>query len=192
MFSKPYSFDYLGTGKTLVPDPISKENYRFKAKKRRYIVTFETYSFNVVAVKYCDMDDRNASNRYEKLFKDDDAFRVITTCLYIMLDYWKRNPEVTFSFYAVPRKIEEEILNHIKLEGNELVKFIERYKQTRYAIYDYAMINLFSSQHFIHLRDKKNAVYLLMNIKHKRKKATIAKFGSFLLENYGMIFEPSI
>jgi hypothetical protein len=190
MFDQPYPFDYLGPRETFVPDPIRKVLYRFKAEKRSYLVTFEIYSFDVVAVKYCGLKDRNAGNRFEKIYNDKDAFRVITTCLYIMLDYWRKNPDVTFSFYAVPRKFDESIVINKELSGRQLKKFIERYRKVRFAIYDYAMINLFPPTAFIALRDSKNAVYLLMNKKHKKPKITVQLFGRFLLDNYEMIFEP--
>lgn len=190
MFDEPYKFQYLGIRNTLVPDPTLKANYRFQAKNRRYLVTFETYSFNVVAVKYCDIKDRNAGNRYDKIFNDGDAFRVITTCLYTMLDFWKRNPQVTFSFYAVPRHLDTHLFEQMHLDEKQWRKFVDRYRKVRYAIYDYAMINLFPPRHFTPLRDRKNSVYLLMNKKQRKPKTTVKRFGQFLLDNYGMIFEP--
>lgn len=189
MFDKPYRFDYLGQQETHVPNPAKKALYRFKALKRRYLVTFEVYRFDVVAVKYCDIDAKYAGNRFEHIYNDQHAFRVITTCLYIMLEYWRRNPAVNFSFYAIPRKFDENIVKDKNLKGKELSRFIERYKNVRFAIYDYAMINLFPPTAFTPLRDSKNAVYLLMNKKQKKPKATAKAFGRFLLANYEMIFE---
>ena len=60
MFDKPYPFDYLGTKETLVPNPIQVVHYRFKAKQRRYLVTLEIFSYEVVAIKYCDVKDKDA------------------------------------------------------------------------------------------------------------------------------------
>lgn len=190
MFDQPYRFDYLGPRETHVPDPIKHVLYRFKAHKRSYLVTFEIYSFGVTAVKYCGLKERNAGNRFERIYNDKDAFRVITTCLYIMLDYWRKNPQVNFAFYAIPRKFDEAIVAHKNLTARELRKFIERYKKVRFAIYDYAMINLFSPKEFTPLRDRRNAVYLLMNKKQKKPKIVAQAFGRFLLQNYEMIFEP--
>ncbi|OLY91777.1 hypothetical protein SAMN05444008_10925 [Cnuella takakiae] len=191
MFDKPYPLRYLGAKPTLVPNPILITQYSFPAVHRRYMVTFETFSFGVTAVKYCGMDERNAKNRFDKIYNDDDAFKVITTCLYAMLDYWKRNPAANLSFYAVPRKFDETILSGKAFSSpKEKRKFIDRYKRVRFAIYDYAMVNLFSPAYFIHMRDTKNAVYLLMNRKQTKPKVVANMFGHFLLDNYDMIFSP--
>jgi hypothetical protein len=120
MFDSPYSFDYLGAKDTLAPNPIKVIQYRFKAKYRRYLVTLEVFSYGVVAIKYCDVKDKDASNRFDKIFNDNDAFRVISTCLFIMLDYWKKHPATTFAFYAVPRKRKEALLKEKALLKRKL------------------------------------------------------------------------
>lgn len=191
MFDKPYPFEYLGLRETLMPNPVQKVLYRFNGEKRRYLVTFEVYSFGVVAVKYCGLKDQNAANRFERIYNDNDAFRVITTCLYVMLDYWRRHNDVTFAFYAVPRKFDDTVMREKNLTGRKLKNFTERFKKVRFAIYDYAMLNLFPPSAFILLRDSENAVYLLMNKKENRPKTIITEFSMFLFDNYEMIFDPA-
>jgi hypothetical protein len=190
MFDKPYKFDYLGAKNTLQSNPISKVLYRFQAKERRYLVTFEIYDFNVVAVKYCGLKDKDSSNRYELIYNDEDAIRVITTCLHTMKHYWQRNPAVTFAFYAVPRAFDENLVLNKDLTIKEYKIYKERYKKVRYNIYDYAMLNLFPPRTFIPIRDSKNALYLLMNRKQKKPATTVRIFGKYLLDNYELIFEP--
>lgn len=183
MFNQFYRFDYLGSENTMEANPIRIIRYRFAAKYRRYLVTFEVYDFDIIAVKYCGMDDRYSANRFEKIYNDSDAFRVISTCLSIMRVYWKQNPAVSFAFYAIPRKWKENFPEMPE-------KFVERYKKVRFNIYKYAMINLFSPQYFIQLRDPKNSFYVLLNRKQKRPQKTIELLGNYLLKNHDMIFEP--
>lgn len=189
MFDKPYSFEFLGAKETLVPNPVQVIQYRFKAKLRRYLVTLEVFSYDVVAIKYCDIKDKEAANRFDKIFNENDAFRVITTCLFIMLDYWNKHPETTFAFYAVPRKWKEALLAEKKLTEKQTEKYIERFKKVRFTIYKYAMVNLFPPKHFIQLRDTKNSIYVLLNKKQKKPKTTLKFLGKYLAENYEMIFE---
>ena len=190
MFDSPYAFQKVSVNETLMPDPIKKIHYRFKAAYRRYFVTLEVYSFNVVAIKYCDIKDKNSGNAYKKIFNDYDAFRVITTCLHIMLDHWKENPAVTFAFYAVSRELTQTIIQEKDITVQEAQAFADEYKRVRFRIYQYAMINLFPPAKFIQLRDSKNCLYMLFNKKQKKPKTTIKKLGQYLLDNYDMIFEP--
>lgn len=192
MFDKPYSFDFLGSKATMVPDPVQKVQYRFKAKYRRYLVTLEVFSYGVVAVKYCDLKDKDAGNRFDKVFNDNDAFRVITTCLYIMLDYWRKHPETTFAFYAVPRRWTEQLLRNKNITEKQKKQLIDRYKKVRFRIYQYAMLNLFPPNKFIQLRDPKNSIYVLLNKKQKKPKTTVKKLGEYLAEHYELIFNPQV
>src|SRR4051794_28467631 len=124
MFDSPYPFQYLGKKETLLKDPVFKVNYRFQAKFRRYFVTVEIFNSGIAAVKYCDAKDIGAHNAYKKIFNDGDAFRVITTCLFIMLDYWKKNPATSFAFYAVPREWKETLLEEKILAEEQINSFI--------------------------------------------------------------------
>lgn len=107
-----------------------------------------------------------------------------------MLEYWKQNPHVTFAFYAVPRELKEMLIKQKKMRTKEAVAFIDRYKHVRFAIYKYAMINLFPDKNFLQIRDTKNSIYMLLNKKQKKPKTTIKRLGKFLLDNYELIFEP--
>jgi hypothetical protein len=182
MFDKPYQFQFLGDRKTFLTEPSQKIHYRFKAQHRTYFVTLEIFSYGIAAIKYCDVKDKESKKAYNKIFNDGDAFRVITTCLHIMLDYWKKNPTTSFAFYAVPRELQSTLL--IKD-----AKRLETYKNIRFRIYRYAMINLFAPTHFTQLTDNKNCLYVLLNKKQKKPKTTIKEMGSYLLDSYNLIFE---
>ena len=190
MFNKPYTFERAGGNATLLPDPVKKLYFRFKAKCRKYFVTLEVFSTGMVAVKYCDIKERDAGNRFDKIYNDGDAFRVITTCLYIMREYWQKNPTVSFTFYAIPREATNALINSKKLGGKAAEKFAKRYKKVRFTIYEYAMLNLFPPRHFIQIRDSKNFLYVLLNKRQAKPKTTLKHLGKFLLDNYDMIFEP--
>ncbi|MBS1563006.1 MAG: hypothetical protein JST39_01400 [Bacteroidetes bacterium] len=136
------------------------------------------------------MDDRRAQNRYERIFNDGDAVRVIGTCLHIMHNFWKRYPDTHFVFYAVPRKWEDAILADKRaMSAAEQARFAERFKRTRFAIYNYAMLNLFPSEYFVHIRDTKNAIYILLNKSQWHHATRLKQLGKYLLANYNMVFE---
>lgn len=174
-FEKPsfYSYERINTEATGLPNPIRKYLYRFKAKKRQYLVTVEQYSFGVHAIKYCGMKDRKAKNAYSIIYNDGDAIKVISTCLQIMLFLWREIPTVSFAFYAVPRK-------EMPKKGSKV----------RFNIYEDAMLNLFSPTDFEHYEDQKSCIYVMLNRKVKQRRSTIKKIGAYLLSEYSMIFEP--
>lgn len=190
MFDSPYPFQNLGEKLTLIRDPGSKINYRFKAKYRTYFVTLEIFTSGVVAIKYCDRKDIGAHNAYEKIFNDGDAFKVVTTCLFIMLDYWKKNKSVSFVFYAVPRSWKERDLDKVKMTEENLRIFKYQYSVARFNIYQYAMINLFPPQYFVHMRDTRNSIYILLNKKQLKPKTTVKNLTAYLFKNFELIFEP--
>lgn len=167
-----YPFQKINSQETGIRDPAKITLYRFKAKRRNYLVTIEQYSFGIHAIKYCGMQDRNNKNAYKIIYNDQDSIRIISTCLRIMLELWRNDTTISFAFYAVP-----------KPAGS-------RNEKARYDIYEYAMINLFSPSAFKHYHDKRNSIYVLLNKKKEKKKIIIEAIGQFLLSEYEMIFEP--
>lgn len=163
MFDAPYPFCNVGSASTTSKNPYKKIFYKFYARKRTYLVTFECYAFEVVAVKFCDVKDKRSKKAYHRIFDDGDAFRVIGTCFYIMLAYWRKNPNVNFVFYASLRDITEELLSKKTLALEQVPSFIANYQKTRYRIYRYGMVNLFSYEYFTAYSDRENCVYALIN-----------------------------
>lgn len=189
MFDQPYNFQFLGEKKTLIKDPVSKINYRFKAKKRKYFVTIEVFSTGLAAVKYCDAKDIGAHNAYKKIFNDLDAFRVITTCLFIMRDHWKKYPHCSFAFYAVPRDWKDALFKGKTLSESQKILFIEKYRNVRFSIYNYAMLNLFPPENFTPFRDSKNSIYVLVTKSRPRPKVILNSLTKYLFANHNLIFE---
>lgn len=179
MFDAPYSFSNLGHNATIFKNPVKKHIYKFKTGTRVYLVIFEVFDFGYVAVKYCARKDYGSHNAFTKIFNDYD-FKIITTCLFIMWDYWKMNPNVTFAFYAVLRN---EILPEKVRNRN-----IEEYKKSRYNIYKYSMVNKFSHEFFTHIFDSKNCIYLLVNKKQRKPKTSFKSFTKYLKNNYDIVF----
>lgn len=193
MFNTPYPFISLGEHCTLEADPVKRFQYKFQARHRKYLVTIELFSFGLAAIKYCDVKDKNDKKRaYRKIFNEGDSFRIITTCLFIMLDFWKKNPSISFAFYAVPREPDENILQkEFKSERRRQV-FIQEYKRVRFKIYEYAMLNLSPPQNFIQTRDVNNSIYLLVNKAQRNVNSIVLQVAKYLYDNQNLIFELDI
>lgn len=190
MFTNPYQFYPVGHKSTQLHNPYKKEYYNFKAKQRTYLVTLEYYQFDLVAIKYCDVKDKNAKNAYTKLFGDGDASRVIGTCFHIMHAVWKKQSNISFVFYASMRNVEQELFIEKKKFTDSVKKkrFVENYKRARYNIYRYGMLNFFSQDYFIPVSDKENCIYVLLNRMAKSQEQAMAGLQQYLKENYDLIF----
>lgn len=185
MFNNPYPIINLGGEKHVGKNPKESRYYKFKTPHRSYFVTLELFDFPLVAIKYCDLKDKNAKNRYRKIFNDCDAFRVIATCLYIMLEYWKKYPRVNFVFHAAPRHfIDKE--NVFNLTEEQL----DSYSKVRYSIYRYAMLNYFSYDDFTHVSDRGSGIYILMNKQQSKASRVMDKVKNYLQRNHDIIFTP--
>lgn len=189
MFDRPYPFEKAGKTSTLLRDPVEKVYYRFQAAHRKYLVTLEVFSTGMAAVKFCDIKQRENATRFNHIYNDGDAFRVITTCLHIMLDYWRRNPAASFCFYGIPKDIKADSPKVKQLDAEAAELYLERQRSTRFTIYSYAMVNLFDPEYFRQMRDSANYFYILMNRQQPEPTETMEKLGAYLLEHYEMIFE---
>ncbi|MBC7554031.1 MAG: hypothetical protein H7257_08630 [Taibaiella sp.] len=192
MFNEPYPFLSLGKSQINEINLYKKYFYKFYARHRTYLVTLECYSFQMVAIKYCDVKDKNSSKAYHKIFNDCDAPRVIGTCFHIMLHFWQKNKDVNFVFYASMRKIAKELLDRKKLDETQIIPFIERYKRSRFSVYKYGMVNLFSYEYFIQLSDYENCVYVLINRNLKSPAMIINQLTKFLQDNHDILFIPDV
>lgn len=171
--------------------------FRFKAEKRTYFVTVEHFNFNVAAIKYCDVKDKNSKSAYTKIFNDNDGFKVLATCLKIMHNLWKHDPKLSFAFYAAHRPTKFNCKNNNRLKKMmEDEEYREKYIRTRFNVYEHAMINLFPPNVFNKVKDYKNCIYVLLNKKRGRKAIRLKQIGKYLLDNHDIIFEsdylPSI
>ena len=188
---KSYDIQFLGKKESLQKEPMeAKSIFRFKAAKRKYFDTVEHYNFGVSAIKYCDLRDKDSKNAYTKIFNDHDGFKVIATCIKIMHNLWKNDPKISFAFYASPRLVDLEKLNSSRKKTaltNE--EYYEKYKRTRFNIYEHAMINLFPPKVFWKAKDWNNCIYVLLNKKRRKGASRLAQIGKYLLENHEIIFE---
>ena len=164
--------------------------YKFRAKNRTYLVTLEFYSFHLVAIKYCDVKDKNSKNGYNKIFNDCDAFRVIGTCFHIMFDYWRKYQNVNFVFHASLREIKADLLLKKAIPEEKISEFIEKYRRGRYIFYRYGMVNLFSYEYFTQVTDRVNCIYALINKTNTDLGEIIEPLKEYLLKKHEIIFDP--
>jgi|JI10StandDraft_1071094.scaffolds.fasta_scaffold476590_1 hypothetical protein len=187
----PYEINFLGKKEVFGQNSlVAKSLFRFKASKRKYLVTIEHFNFGVDAIKYCDVKDKDSKNAYTKIFNDHDGFKVLATCLKIMHNLWKNNPNLSFAFYAAPRPSTFEKLKQSRYDRIIVdEQFQEKYIRSRFNVYEHAMINLFPPKYFWKAKDYKNCIYVLLNKKSRKGANRLHQIGKYLLENHEIIFE---
>lgn len=187
----PYIINFLGRKDVFGAGQLkAKSLFRFKALKRRYLVTVEHYEFGVDAIKYCDINDKDSKHAYTKVFNDQDGFKVLATCLKIMHNLWKNNPSISFAFYAAPRPQVFENLKESRVKRLlEDEEYREKFIRTRFNVYEHAMINLFPPTIFWKGMDYKNCIYVMLNRRQKRSKFRLNQIALYLRDNHEIIFE---
>ena len=66
--------------------------YTFRTRKnRRYVVEAEQYQHHVYVLKFYPLAHKNSVNRFKLLLNDGDAFRILSTCMRVFADVFKRD-----------------------------------------------------------------------------------------------------
>lgn len=96
-----------------------------------------------------------SKNRYSLLTNDYEPRTIIRSCIEVMLEYYRKNPLVSFGFVAAP-DLEEDI------KGKNIAV---EHGSRRFKFYQRMMINLFGPETFLQASDATNTIYLMINMK---------------------------
>ena len=131
--------------------------WAFKSTKsnKRYIVEVEGFENEFYGIKFYWKGVEQSKNRYSLLTNDFEPRTIILSCIEVMLEYYRKNPLVSFGFVAA-RDLEDDI------KGKNInVKTGSR----RFRFYQRMMINLFGPETFCQVSDATNTIYLMINMK---------------------------
>ncbi len=147
MFDKYYEFRYILYKKSEGEFPYLREHkLTFVCRyNHRYIVNVQEFEYHVYIIKFHLKDHRHSENKYNLQTDYHDATRVITTCIEIMLYFYRKFPLASFGFIG----------------ANSVGESKKNTK--RYRIYRRLMENFFSPIHFSHHYYEDGSAYLLLN-----------------------------
>jgi hypothetical protein len=126
--------------------------YRFTNRKNYvYICHIEEYENNFFAIKFYLQSHRLSRHRYNKLTNQNDARRVIFTCINIGLELFKTRTNASFGFLGMPT------ISELSKIDNEKFKNTKRYRvYTKFAAF------FFNPDKFsIHLNSSASSCLLL-------------------------------
>ena len=137
MFDSGYKFDLVS--KTTVSKKLflRQRIYNFRSLFRRYLAVVEECELNVFIVKFFPVSHKLSDKKYNVIFNDYDAPRVIRTCINIMLDILAEKPLASFGFIGA------NTISNGESEGETNTQ--------RFRIYTKLMLNFFAKTAFSHL-----------------------------------------
>lgn len=151
--------------------------WTFKSTKsnKRYIVEVEGFENEFYGIKFYWKGVEKGKNRYSILTHDYEPRTIVRSCIEVMLEYYRRNPLVSFGFVAA-RDLEDDIKGkNIYLESGS----------RRFRFYQRMMVNLFGPETFYQASDTTNTIYLMINAKQlSTGKLTLKNIENKLNQTY--------
>lgn len=122
----------------------------FKSTKsnKRYIVEVEKFSNHFLGLKFYWKGVANCKNRYSLLTNDYEPRTIVMSCIYIMLEYFKKDNCSSFGFVAA---------NDLNNSNHRTIP------NKRFRFYRRMMLSIFGLKTFAQGYDIKNSIYLLIN-----------------------------
>lgn len=130
-------------------------SFKSTNSNKRYIVEIEGFENEFYGIKFYWKGVEKSVNRYSLLTNDFEPRTIIRTCIEIMLEYYRKNPLVSFGFVAAP-DLEKDI------QGKEINP---NNGNRRFRFYQRMMVNLFGPETFLQASDTTNTIYLMINKK---------------------------
>lgn len=125
---------------------IQTQLFKFRNLKRRpYLLRIEEYPNRLFMVKFHTAKMERSYKKYTFKTNDYEAPQILATCLKVVLDVYRKNPEASFGF--IGEAYEDEATRKTK----------------KYRIYAQIMKNYFSENDFVHSTDLDLSFYILIN-----------------------------
>lgn len=129
--------------------------FRSSKSNKRYIVEVEGFENEFYGIKFYWKGVEKSKDRYSLLTNDYEPRTIIRSCIEVMLEYYRKNPFVSFGFVAAPDLEKDLKGKNIHLDSGS----------RRFKFYQRMMINLFGPETFYQASDTTNTIYLMINIK---------------------------
>lgn len=122
----------------------------FKSTKsnKRYIVEVEKFSNHFLGLKFYWKGVASSKDRYSILTNDYEPRTIVMSCVYVMLEYFRKDNCASFGFVAA------DDLN----KSNRAT-----YPNKRFRFYRRLMLSIFGDETFAQGYDIRNSIYLLIN-----------------------------
>lgn len=146
---------------------------------KRYIVEVEKFSNHFLGLKFYWKGVVNSKDRYSLLTNDYEPRTIVMSCVYIMLEYFKKDHCASFGFVAAD-----------DLNGRN-----HRKPNKRFRFYRRMMLSIFGSETFAQGYDLQNSIYLLIN-REMLENGSVdlpqieAEISRLYVGEYSLVLEP--
>lgn len=121
--------------------------FRSTKSNKKYIVEVEKFSNHFLGLKFYWKGVANSKNRYSFLTNDYEPRTIVMSCVYIMLEYFRKDNCASFGFVAA---------NNLNSQNNHK-------PNKRFRFYRRMMLSIFGSETFAQGYDLQNSIYILIN-----------------------------
>lgn len=172
MFSSRDGCDYkYKTVKTRKHNSIyyNRYAYTFRSRSKTLYIVYvdELKELELCFIKFLPKVYNKAANKYKVRTNLYEMPSIISTCLNILIDFYKKNPYRSFGF--IGENDEGEPIQNTK----------------RYRLYRKIVLSLFSPETFKHICDSSKSVYILLNVNHQMNNPNLAQeISDFLQQNH--------
>lgn len=122
--------------------------FRSSKSNKRYIVEVEKFSNHFLGLKFYWKGVASSKNRYSLLTNDYEPRTIVMSCVYIMLEYFRRDNCASFGFVAA---------NDLNGQNGDIMP------NKRFRFYRRMMLSIFGAKTFAQGYDMNNSIYLLIN-----------------------------
>lgn len=129
--------------------------FRSTKSNKRYIVEVEGFENEFYGIKFYWKGVEKSKDRYSLLTNDFEPRTIIRSCIEVMLEYYRKNPLVSFGFVAAPDLEKDLKGKNIEVESGS----------RRFKFYQRMMVNLFGPETFYQASDTTNTIYLMINMR---------------------------
>ena len=122
--------------------------FRSSKSNKRYIVEVEKFTNHFLGLKFYWKGVAESKDRYSLMTNDYEPRTIVMSCVYIMLEYFRRDNCASFGFVA----------------ANDLNPSDDPTRPNkRFRFYRRMMLSIFGTETFVQGYDIKNSIYLLIN-----------------------------
>ena len=123
--------------------------YRFDARDgERYLIYITQYPWDFHTIDFCRNRTKNSRHKWTELTGRNDAIRVLSTVVHLMIHLLKEGYQEGVSFGFIGARMAQD------KEGGG---------SKRYKVYRKIMLNLIDRFNYIHLEDPRADAYLIVN-----------------------------
>lgn len=127
--------------------------YSFRSNNNYYLIEVEMYIYDIYIIKYYLKKHKTNPLRYNLLTNEQKCSKIISTCIRVLFEIFKKNSKASFGFLGA----------HIVIKENNKILIEDKNTTKRFRVYRGAVVRLFGLETFTHHKDITHSTYLMIS-----------------------------